>query len=592
METNFSCGTLSIRNPKMIGEWLVELGLIAKRQLDHVVSLQGESPGLRLGELLIRKGFITREELERTLEIQQLLMGEQDLKDLPPSPQVLGLVPEAFAIEHRVLPLARVGLRLLVGLAEPPSAAVLDRIAERTGLIVIPIVLPRDPLMSALEQSYGCRLRPAASAQPAPISASSAALRILASRASGASDAEPAVRELVGAIFEEAVRLQASDVHVCPSEAAIEIRFRIDGVLSKQLELPMALESAIGRYFRQQAGEAAGALCQALELTVSGAQFVGWLSCLPTGWGERWKIRLTPKAAPSQGLDLLPMDPYDLSAFSQLIQARHGLILMVGPKRLNRTNLLHSSLRFLDRHSNNMMMLDDADAAPIPGVATLRVNGHPALNTERAIELALRQDADVLLVNELETRAQVEAASRACLEGSLVIATMAAPDVGAALSRLQSLGVHPALLAANLKGVVARVLVRRNCPECAVEYEADSEERAFLGVEAGVPLALVRGLGCAHCHDTGYAGQIGIFEIMPVTASIKRLLADQGPSFWHLEHVPYTLLVEDARRKVSLGYTRHAEIIRAFGEAARKRPGHPMAAGVAAGALGDTWSVP
>lgn len=549
-----------------LGEWLLHLGLLTKRQLDAALADQTHDPNAKVGEILARKGYITPQELSDTLAVQAVLNGEIPLSEFPISSKILSLVPENFCIESHVLPVAQIAMRLLVATTDARNFAALDKITVQTGLVVVTIEVGEDELLSAQEQVFKRPIRHAA-----PLSVTAARQvpppppkpnPLLASKALDPAS-EAAVSELVRSIFEEALGLQARSVLFAPRETGLEVRARVDGIMRKLLEVPPRLAPAVNRHLASLATGGPGAL------QVEGEKLGFSVSTSPTLYGEATKVELLHLNADTRRLDALGLSPDDLFAYKQLLRGAGGLLLIAGPRHAGRTRTLLSTLGYLDKLSNHVVVIEEASRAPLAGVTQLPLTARPGLTVEAAITLALSQDPDVLIVHRLQTRREVELALDAAERGVKVISTVNASDATSAIAHWVDAGVSPLALTMQLRAVMAVRQVRRNCPHCASLYPATPSERAFLGVSETEELTLARGTGCDYCHQTGYLGQVGLFELMTVTPALRMLLTEQPLPLPALEAHGRRLqatLLDDAMRKVAEGVTTVAEVIRVLGD--------------------------
>lgn len=567
--------SISTHATKKIGEWLLHLGLLTKRQLDSAMELQDENPDLKLGEILIHKGYITQQELDETLAVQEVLKGRTPLKDHPISPKTLSLLPEHFSLQYEVLPLAQIAMRLLVATADGRNFQALDKITLHTGLIVISIEVPRDELLMALGKIYNRDLLPPSpeivasppKQPPQPLAAP------IQQRGPSDTRSEAAVAEMVNSILEEAMLLNATDIHLTPYEMMLEVRCRADGIMRKILEIPKKLEPAIIKRVTQiVSGLGTGnrvAQQDRFAFPIQGQSIALRMRTMPTLWGDRIRLDLIRANGDVMPFGSLGIDAEDLLSYKQILRRGSGLIVIAGPKGSGRTTSLLSTLSYLDKLSNNIISLEECVVTSNTGVTQIQLNPKQGVTVEAAIEQAIEQDVDVLLISGFQTERELDAIVAACLKGIQVITTLDAFSAVAALGRLRSMGAAPFLLASTLRGIISQRLVRRNCPHCSVEYTATTSERVFLGTPSGAPLTLMRGLGCEHCHQTGYLGQIGVFELLPASSALAEAIAAPQFSVEQLEAQfkhDYTHLLEDAKRKITQGYTSISEVMRVLGD--------------------------
>ncbi|GEM_PF-1943103 len=570
--------SLTLHSRKKLGAWLLHLGLLTKRQMDVAMEAQALQPDMLVGEILIQKGYITRQELDATLALQEVLDGRSQLKDFAIAPKTLSLLPEQFCFQHEVLPLAQIAMRVLVATVDGRNFQALDKITLHTGLIVVSIEVGRDELFSALGKAFNREVIPPAIVSPPKQSPADPTPPI--QRTAGGNANSSVIVDLVNSVLDEALQLNASDIHLIPYANALEVRCRADGIMRKVLDVPKHLEAAVIKRIQQIAagsnpeqrraqgdGGSFRLYGESTELVLSNVELR--LSSLQTLWGEYFKIQIVCANTPLQSLSGLGMDPEDLLSYKRMLRGRGGLIVLTGPRGSGKHSLLQASIGYMDKLSNHILSIESSIATPIAGVTQIALNPRQGLTLEVCLGQALEQSPDILIIDEVATPSQLEAAIKASLKGVLIMTTLPASSTGVALAQLLSIGLPLPLLSASLRGIVGQQLLRRNCSKCLIEYAASASERAFLGAPHGAPLFLARGLGCVECMHTGYHGQMGIFELLPITPAVAELLANPHVSPAALEAqagVGITRLQDDAKRKVMQGFTSIPEVFRVLGE--------------------------
>lgn len=574
---------------KKIGEWLLHLGLLTKRQLDLAVEAQAANPALRVGEILIQKGYITQQELDETLAVQEVLKGRTPLKDYPFSPKILSLLPEHFALQHEVLPLAQIAMRLLVAAANGRNFEAIDKITLHTGLIVVSIEVPREELLAALGKIYNRDLLASEPPPPppAPVMMTEAITAVArpepvaapGPRAAGESANEAAIANLIGSVVDEALQLNASEIHLTPYEAMLEVRCRTDGVMRKLLEIPKKFEGLVIKRLLQLASMSAmdrGSQVDRLIIPVNGVNVTFSMASAPTIWGDRYKLTVLRTEAEIKTLGMLGMEPEQLLDYKQLLRGVNGVVLIVGPRGNGKSTTLRSTLAYLDKLTHHIVSIEDQVLRPLAGVTHLQLPPRSQAGQGQdqallqAIDLALAQSPDILVVDRVTNALQARAVLDASLKGLLVLTTMDAPSASAALAELLAMSLPPYLLGVGLAGVVCQRLVRRNCTHCATEYPASFQERRFLGMGMNAPVSLVRGVGCEQCHQTGYLGQVGIFELLRMTSPLAELVVAPSFSCGAVDaqvREKHGSLLDSAKQKISAGDTSIFEASRVLGDA-------------------------
>jgi len=389
------------------------------------------------------------------------------------------------------------------------------------------------------------------------------------------SGAQAPVIRMINALLLQALRERASDVHFEPYESRSVVRFRVDGVLRDVLEPPRALHAALVSRVKIMASLdiAERRLPQdgRLTLKLGDKQVDVRVSTLPTGPGERVVLRLLDKDSAQLDLTALGMSAATLAAVDRLISEPHGIVLVTGPTGSGKTTTLYAALSRLPRGSLNMMTVEDPIEYALDGVGQTQVNPKIDLDFARALRAILRQDPDIIMIGEIRDLETAQIAVQASLTGHLVLATLHTNDAASAMTRLADMGVEPYLLASSLLGVLAQRLVRTLCPACRANVPPTVGEAALLA-ELGLPpdQALYSPAGCGECRDTGYRGRSGIYELILVDDSLRRLIHDRAP-----EHAlraaataaGMTSLRHDGARWIASGATSLAELVRVSREA-------------------------
>ena len=330
-------------------------------------------------------------------------------------------------------------------------------------------------------------------------------------------DDAPIIR-MINALLAQAVRDRASDVHIEPYEQSSVVRLRRDGVLQDIARPHRALHAAMASRIKVMANLdiAEKRLPQdgRISLRLAGRQIDVRVSTLPTSHGERLVLRLLDKSAGQLGLDALGMAPDSIRQFQALLSQPHGIILVTGPTGSGKSTTLYAALRTLDATRMNIITVEDPVEFDLPGVGQIQVNARIDLDFARALRAILRQDPDVIMIGEIRDLETARIAVQASLTGHLVLATLHTNDSAAAVTRLIDMGVEPFLLASTLRGVLAQRLVRKLCTACRQPADTESSEGRW------------RAVGCPSCGNTGYAGRLGIHELIAVDETLSRLIHD------------------------------------------------------------------
>ena len=342
-------------------------------------------------------------------------------------------------------------------------------------------------------------------------------------------DDAPVIR-LINALFTQALRDGASDIHIEPFETRSVVRLRVDGTLRDLIEPARALHGAIVSRIKimSQLDIAEKRLPQdgRITLRVAGKPVDVRVSTIPTGHGERVVLRLLDKQAGRLDLGKLGMDGGTLAHMDKLILEPHGIVLITGPTGSGKTTTLYAALSRLDAGALNIMTVEDPIEYDLDGISQTQVNPRIEMSFARALRTILRQDPDVVMIGEIRDLETAQIAVQASLTGHLVFATLHTNDAVSAVTRLVDMGVEPFLLASSLIGVGAQRLVRRLCMECRKPFAADDAQLRALGFTP-TDGALYSARGCPACNGRGYRGRTGIYELLAIDDEFRRLIHDR-----------------------------------------------------------------
>ncbi len=384
-------------------------------------------------------------------------------------------------------------------------------------------------------------------------------------------DDAPIIR-LINALLTQAVKEDASDIHIEPYENRLLIRMRIDGALRVVLEPPRLLAplivSRIKIMARLDIAEKRLPQDGRISLRIAGRAVDVRVSTLPSGQGERVVLRLLDKQAGRLDLFHLGMAEETLAATDRLIHKPHGIILVTGPTGSGKTTSLYAALERLNDTNRNIMTVEDPIEYYIDGISQTQVNTKVDMSFARGLRAILRQDPDVVMVGEIRDLETAQIAVQASLTGHLVFSTLHTNTAIGAVTRLRDMGVEPFLLASSLIGVLAQRLVRTLCPDCKRPHEADAAERQTLGASGEAPLTLYEPVGCEHCNHTGYRGRTGIYELVVIDDELRTMIHDER-SEHDLEaaaRAHWPSIRSDGMRRVLAGDTSLEEVLRVTSE--------------------------
>jgi general secretion pathway protein E len=380
-------------------------------------------------------------------------------------------------------------------------------------------------------------------------------------------DDAPVIR-LINALFTQAMRDNASDIHIEPYETRSVVRLRIDGTLRDLLEPARALHAAIISRIKimSQLDIAEKRLPQdgRITLRIAGKPIDVRVSTIPTGHGERVVLRLLDKHAGRLDLTRLGMDDATLAHIDRLIREPHGIVLVTGPTGSGKTTTLYAALSRLDATSLNIMTVEDPIEYGLDGVSQTQINTRIEMNFARALRSILRQDPDVIMIGEIRDLETAQIAVQASLTGHLVFATLHTNDAVSAVTRLVDMGVEPFLLASSLIGVGAQRLVRKLCVECRKAFAPGRAQVRKLGLAPAIR-TVYTAQACATCNRSGYRGRTGIYEFLNVDDGLRRLIHDRASEQQLREYAignGMKSLRDDGMRWVAQGITSLEEVVR------------------------------
>ena len=472
-------------------------------------------------------------------------------------PRVLTLLPQTLVQTHRVLPISFSNDRLTLAMTNPNNVMALDDVRRVIkGVMIEPVAVAEDDFARVLATGYAAavaalraddkdRAKPKADRAQQTIDLLQSDLIRELQLAEGAATAgtetkqdlmtasedAPIIR-LANSILGLAIKQGASDIHIEPMEGDVTVRFRIDGVLQVVQRLPkkvqLGLISRLKILSRLDIAEKRLPQDGRFGVTMETQPIDFRVSTVPGKWGEKIVMRILDKGNTQLGLDKLISHAPTLATVRALISEPYGIIYVTGPTGSGKTTTLYSALAEINVPGINISTVEDPIEYDLPGVTQVQVNSSIGLSFAGVLRAFLRQDPDVMLVGETRDRETAQTAVEAALTGHLVFTTLHTNSAAAAFQRLGEMDVEPFLTSSSTIGVIAQRLTRRLCVVCREPYDADEATRAFLNLPAGT--RLYRGKGCAACGGKGVKGRIGIYEVLRVTPSIRKLIASRSSS--------------------------------------------------------------
>ncbi|MGE5417369.1 MAG: GspE/PulE family protein [Acidobacteriota bacterium] len=546
-----------------LGELLVREGKISEEQLEKALVMQKKS-GSKLGELLVKEGFITKIQLAEVLE-SQLDIRSIDLRVAPLDIQAARRIPENLARRHTLIPIQVADGHLMLAMKDPLDQMAIQDVRLIASMPVTPLLADENDIVAAIERIFS---QARVAEQAAEDLARNSGPVIDESAASLDIESAPMVR-LVNSIIENAVRSRASDIHIEPKQDRLRIRTRIDGVLHDVLTTDARLHSSLVSRIKVMSSMNIAEKRQPQDgkivFGVDNRKIDLRVSTMPTTYGEKVVMRILDRASFLIGKRQLGFDDDAVAKFDRMAALPWGIILVTGPTGSGKTTTLYAMLSEMDSYHQNIATLEDPVEYDLDNISQTQMNPQANVTFATGLRTLMRQDPDVIMVGEIRDEETADIAVRAALTGHLVLSTLHTNDAPSAVTRLMDMNVQPYRLSSALAGVIAQRLVRKICSECKEQYEADERERNILGLPDNNPIILSRGKGCPICNKTGFSGRIGVFEIMELDRDLRIMISTSGAADQLREAAVrkgMTPLWYDCRDKVLQGFTTLEEALR------------------------------
>ena len=518
---------------RKIGQILQDLGYLSEDQVWDLLEEQKQSAGEVFGQVAVKSGLVTQAQVTEALA-EQWGMPVVDLEQTQIPAKAIEAVPQSMCELYKICPVSLKGDVLTVAMADPQNVAALDDLKNFLGLDVRGAVSTDADVAAAIERNYAER--------PDSIEDVIGELEIEQGSERDAfdlsdpeemADAAP-IRKLVNIVLLNAIKDQASDIHFEPFEEEFKIRVKADGVLYEMIPPPRHMANAVISRIKIMADLdiAERRLPQdgRVELNVGGNPVDLRVSILPTMFGEACVMRVLDRSVVSLDLNKIGMDAGTLDRFRGMIKRPNGIVLVTGPTGSGKTTTLYSTLNELNHITEKIITTEDPIEYDIDGLVQCPINSDIDVTFAACLRAILRHDPDLILVGEIRDYETAEIAVQSALTGHLVFSTLHTNDAPSSITRLLDMGVPKFLLTACVECILAQRLVRRICVDCRTAFEPSDE----LLMELQLPVETARkydfyyGKGCGTCHNTGYKGRVGLYELMDVTDDIRDLIAEDA----------------------------------------------------------------
>jgi len=558
---------------KQIGKILVERNRITAEQLQEALLVQ-QSSGTRLGQILVKKGYTTEGHVLEAFA-EQYGFTYKEILDFRDQDSILKNVPAGFLKSNRIVPFDSTGNRISVAISDisriQPVDDLMRLFSKRKPVIFVTAETEiyriinthfeniqaetTDEIIENLEES-DFEILSKTSGETADI-------------LDTANDAP--IIKLVNTIIKQAVHERASDIHFEVYEKDLVVRFRIDGVLYRMFTPPKKFQDSIISRIKIMANLniAENRLPQdgRIQVKVGGKEIDIRVSIFPTYYGERIVLRLLNKSDMSFDLANIGFSKKNLETFSSLIEMTHGILLVTGPTGSGKSTTLYSVLTKLNREDVNILTVEDPIEYQLYGISQMQTKPKIGLTFAAGLRSILRQDPDIVMIGEIRDLETAEIAVQSALTGHKVFSTLHTNDAASGVTRLVDMGIEPYLISSAVNAFLAQRLARKICPECIETYKPDARELARAGLTKNMLKKgnLYRGKGCPACLNTGYSGRVGIFELLAVSDSIKRLVMTGADATTIKEQAlkeGMVTLLQDGINKVIDGVTTLDEVLR------------------------------
>ena len=552
-----------------LGELLIKRNYITPEQLKRAVDEQ-KLKGGRLESNLVRMGYIKEDELLSFLSAQYRVPSVK-ISKMEINPNVIKLIPSSISKKYFIIPINRVGPKLTLAMADPSNIVVIDEIKFMTGFNVEPVVASETEIIDAVKKYYGGGGN-VAGLGTISFQSSDFDLDDVKSNASGDGimldddvvdvddfdklvhgavdnvevvetqlesdetiDMQGPIIKIVNGILIKAIKLGASDIHFEPYERTFRVRYRIDGVLRRDMALPIQIKNAMTSRLKIMArlDIAEKRLPQdgRIKLRMAkGREMDFRVSSIPVLYGEKVVLRLLDKSALQLDMTKLGFEESSLTDLKAAIHKPVGMILVTGPTGSGKTTTLYSALSELNKESENIITAEDPIEYNFMGINQVQMHEEIGLTFASSLRSFLRQDPDIIMVGEIRDFETAQIAVQAALTGHLVLSTVHTNDAPGTISRLIDMGIEPFLISSAIVLILAQRLIRKVCMECREPVKVHPQ----LLIDLGVPpdevksFPVYKGKGCSLCNNTGYKGRVGLYEVMPMKEEVKELVLSRA----------------------------------------------------------------
>ncbi len=564
---------LTTGKTKYLGKILVDKKVVTQEELQEALLAQENTP-LRLGQLLIKRGIATEEEILQALSIQYDIEFRAHVDFVDPE-ELFVSIPPQFLKKNNIVPFNTENKKIFVAIIDVLNIYPFDDLKIMfPGYQFVPVITTSSEVQRIINNYYDVFKEDSTDNVIENLEESE--FEILSSPISETEDIldmanEAPIIRLVNMMIKQAINDRASDIHIEPYEKDMIVRFRVDGILYNMYSPPKKFQGAVISRIKIMANLniAENRLPQdgRIQLKVGGKDIDIRVSVFPTFFGERIVLRILNKSDMEFDLDSLGFSKKDLVTFNSIISKTHGIILATGPTGSGKTTTLYSVLQKLNTVDVNILTVEDPIEYQLHGISQMQVKPKIDLTFANGLRSILRQDPDIIMVGEIRDLETAEIAVQAALTGHRVLSTIHTNDAASGVTRLIDMGVEPFLIASSVNAFLAQRLVRKICPHCVETFKPGAKMLSEIGIKASQLKngKLYRGKGCDKCLNTGYLGRVGIYELLPISNDIRKMIMGQTDSIEIKEKAienGMTTLQHDGLQKAIQGITTVEEVLR------------------------------
>ncbi|WP_330593510.1 MULTISPECIES: GspE/PulE family protein [Lachnospiraceae] len=552
-----------------IGEVLTEKGYVTGEQMAQALAYQKEHRDMRVGQILRELGFVTEQQVLDALA-SKLQLKIVDVAQLSVDLKAVALISRELAEKNLMLPISVREHHMVLAVNDPLNYFALEEIRQQSGCQLEICLCEEEPLKKAISYYFAeVNARKAASQANVGFTTTGAELAI---EDLGSSDDEAPIIRLLNSLLERAIKTNASDIHIEPFENETRVRMRIDGVIMEYVTIQRNIHAPLIARIKILANldiaEKRIPQDGHFRVKLDEGNINIRVSVLPTVFGEKAVLRILASGGQMEHADHFGMDDYSYQQFLPMLNYPNGIIYITGPTGSGKSTTLYMVLEHLMSRNVNISTIEDPVEKNITGINQTQVNPAAGLTFDVGLRALMRQDPDIIMVGETRDGETAGTSVRAAITGHVVLSTLHTNDAVSSIVRLEDMGVETYLVANSLVGLVAQRLLRKVCPNCGREMETTGQERLFLGQEVK---KVRRGMGCAHCNNTGYSGRIAVHEILAINNEIRRMIVDHASveeiTAYAIGHQHMRTLKESGLILVKEGVTTPEELMKiSYGE--------------------------